>query len=113
MSCQVCNQEAHFRCSGCKLIKYCSYQCQRIDWINFHKNKCYEYGLQKYQSLSDAQKLEADIHEAKKSVERLNLEIAELDDGEYKNWKIGVRDRYLRMSSVEGMLLEIDGVLSG
>ena len=113
MSCQVCSQQAHFHCSGCKLIKYCTYQCQRIDWKMEHKNKCYQYGLQKYQNLSDTQKLEADIQEAKKNVERLNLEIAELDDGSLRDWKIGVRDRYLRMSSVEGMLLEIDGVLSG
>lgn len=26
-------------CSGCKVVKYCSKQCQKKDWIN-HKSKC-------------------------------------------------------------------------
>lgn len=32
--------EAKFRCSGCKMVKYCSKECQQKDWKWEHKGEC-------------------------------------------------------------------------
>lgn len=39
--CSSCKSStAKFRCSSCKLVNYCSRECQRNDWSK-HKRKCY------------------------------------------------------------------------
>ncbi len=38
--CQLCYKNSTlFRCSACKTVKYCSKQCQIMDWSN-HKDDC-------------------------------------------------------------------------
>ena len=37
--CCVCSADALRYCGGCKLARYCSASCQRLDW-NLHKRRC-------------------------------------------------------------------------
>jgi len=37
--CQQCGALAPFKCTNCKIVKYCSRKCQRVDWPT-HKEKC-------------------------------------------------------------------------
>ena len=37
--CAICNFDANLQCSRCKLVKYCSKQCQTNDWA-LHKKSC-------------------------------------------------------------------------
>jgi hypothetical protein len=39
LSCEVCNKKTRKRCSGCKVIHYCSKECQKKD-RNKHKKEC-------------------------------------------------------------------------
>lgn len=38
-TCKVCNTHTHSRCDGCKEVRYCSVECQRVDWRT-HKKRC-------------------------------------------------------------------------
>jgi hypothetical protein len=42
--CKICNttQSTFKLCSECRMVRYCSVECQRQDWINGHKAKCAE-----------------------------------------------------------------------
>ena len=41
MSCYTCNSNENFKkCSTCKVIKYCSTNCQKNDWHR-HKLECF------------------------------------------------------------------------
>ena len=42
--CKICNTtESTFKlCSECRMVRYCSVECQRQDWKNGHKAKCAE-----------------------------------------------------------------------
>ncbi|KAJ7861968.1 hypothetical protein B0H14DRAFT_517125 [Mycena olivaceomarginata] len=35
----ICKKTVVNRCSACKLVSYCSKECQRLDWKN-HKTQC-------------------------------------------------------------------------
>jgi hypothetical protein len=37
--CHICEKRTTFLCSICKIVRYCSKECQRIDWKK-HKEKC-------------------------------------------------------------------------
>lgn len=37
--CKVCGKEAPYRCTRCKLTRYCSKECQKKDWAE-HKKDC-------------------------------------------------------------------------
>ena len=37
--CSICSKEGTLKCSRCKTKKYCSPECQRIDW-RVHKKTC-------------------------------------------------------------------------
>ena len=43
--CAHCNQDAHLRCSRCKLVFYCDSQHQRAHWPD-HKNLCFPRHIQ-------------------------------------------------------------------
>ncbi|KAG1722637.1 uncharacterized protein EDB91DRAFT_203324 [Suillus paluster] len=34
------NERPHYRCTGCFIARYCSRDCQRIDWKSRHRNAC-------------------------------------------------------------------------
>jgi hypothetical protein len=38
--CFVCKKPANTQCSGCHHVKYCSPECQKVDWKRSHKAKC-------------------------------------------------------------------------
>jgi len=40
ISCQVCYTPTKKSCSRCNVAAYCSETCQRVAWINGHKNVC-------------------------------------------------------------------------
>eukprot|EP00523_Entomoneis_sp_CCMP467_P013662 CAMPEP_0168796706 /NCGR_PEP_ID=MMETSP0725-20121227/16904_1 /TAXON_ID=265536 /ORGANISM="Amphiprora sp., Strain CCMP467" /LENGTH=211 /DNA_ID=CAMNT_0008847851 /DNA_START=37 /DNA_END=672 /DNA_ORIENTATION=- len=42
-----CRKEASMRCGACKLVHYCSQQCQKRDW----KHGCHKQNCSKYQEL--------------------------------------------------------------
>ena len=43
MICQVCIKQQKFVCKGCGVHRYCSKQCQEIDWKYLgHKHECKE-----------------------------------------------------------------------
>ena len=35
-----CQKKAHFICSDCKQVKYCSAECQQVSWKLGHRNRC-------------------------------------------------------------------------
>lgn len=37
--CVICNENAPFKCTACKLVNYCGAEHQKKDWPN-HKSKC-------------------------------------------------------------------------
>ncbi len=40
-NCDYCLEEkATFRCGNCKTIKYCSKECQELDWCDIHQSRC-------------------------------------------------------------------------
>lgn len=39
MLCHVCKQKAEYRCNKCKILRYCSSECQKKDWKS-HKTTC-------------------------------------------------------------------------
>lgn len=41
--CYNCGQQAKFRCAKCKMVSYCSRNCQTIHWKTMHKLKCKDY----------------------------------------------------------------------
>lgn len=38
--CAHCRCETNKKCSGCKVILYCSKECQREHWKKYHKHEC-------------------------------------------------------------------------
>lgn len=38
-----CSKEKLFKCGRCGLFSYCSRECQRFDWQNFHRHECIFY----------------------------------------------------------------------
>ncbi|KAL6985113.1 ubiquitinyl hydrolase 1 [Sarracenia purpurea var. burkii] len=44
-SCVVCGNLTKKQCSGCKLVRYCSEQCQKSHWKSGHKTKCKDFQL--------------------------------------------------------------------
>ena len=37
-----CQKEAKKHCGKCKVVRYCSVECQRLDWQNGHQASCME-----------------------------------------------------------------------
>ncbi|KAA8525814.1 hypothetical protein F0562_007669 [Nyssa sinensis] len=44
-ACEVCGNLGKKKCSGCKLVRYCSEACQSSHWRFDHKTKCKEFQL--------------------------------------------------------------------
>ena len=44
--CGVCRKVSELRCSGCKLVYYCSKKCQNLHW-KFHKIDCKSFSVSK------------------------------------------------------------------
>jgi len=43
--CNRCQKEASLRCSRCKVVRYCTSECQVADWKAGHKSACRELAL--------------------------------------------------------------------
>ncbi|CRK91470.1 CLUMA_CG005137, isoform A [Clunio marinus] len=50
-NCNVCNNEAKQKCSGCSQVFYCSKDCQVSDWKRGHKNSCKPYEVKRNDKL--------------------------------------------------------------
>lgn len=37
-----CDEEPVMRCSNCKVVKYCSAECQAVHWSKGHRFRCFE-----------------------------------------------------------------------
>ncbi|XP_027081275.2 ubiquitin carboxyl-terminal hydrolase 18-like isoform X1 [Coffea arabica] len=44
-ACAVCGNRTKKKCSGCKMVMYCSEVCQRSHWRSEHKLKCKDFQL--------------------------------------------------------------------
>lgn len=44
-ACAVCGNPTKKKCSGCKMVMYCSEMCQRSHWRLEHKTKCKDFQL--------------------------------------------------------------------
>ena len=40
LPCQVCGKPGRFTCKRCQLARYCSRECQIVDWKKIHKEVC-------------------------------------------------------------------------
>ncbi|GJE89825.1 zinc finger MYND domain-containing protein [Phanerochaete sordida] len=56
--CAVCDDDAHLVCSGCKTTRYCSKECQMVDWKERgHKKGCeLQKVLNEFNAKQEAQK---------------------------------------------------------
>lgn len=52
-NCSVCYREGLNKCSKCNVVRYCSVECQKMDWTK-HKTYCSKY---KFENQSDLGKL--------------------------------------------------------
>lgn len=43
MSCVCCGEKAKSQCAACQKTKYCSSECQSLDWADGHKDICCNY----------------------------------------------------------------------
>jgi len=41
--CKTCGQPCTKKCSGCRIARYCSSECQEMDWKQEHKAQCKEW----------------------------------------------------------------------
>lgn len=53
MSCENCSGPGTLTCLACKSVRYCSRECQRVDWKK-HKAACLSMKAKKLPSESDA-----------------------------------------------------------
>ena len=44
--CNVCGGPAERRCGKCKLVRYCSLECQNLHWNTTHKHTCVKFSHQ-------------------------------------------------------------------
>lgn len=48
--CVICNEEAPFKCTACKLVNYCGAEHQKKDWPN-HKIRCRPFKIEQSDEL--------------------------------------------------------------